>query len=144
MNEELNTVRAVVRAVDGGDAIVEIEQGGCGRCHEEGGCGGQNITQMFCASPKRYRVANEPAAQIGDQVVVAIGAGGIRRTANRAYGLPLVAVIGGALLGAAVDGDLGAMFGALVGLIGAFAYLRQRGRNALESGDLNPHIVSRP
>ena len=68
MNSEPSTVRAIVREINQADALVEIEQGGCGRCHEPGGCGGQQLTQMFCSTPKTYRVANEIGAGVGDRV----------------------------------------------------------------------------
>lgn len=143
MSEGQSTTQAVVRAVDGGEAVVEVAQGGCGRCHEKGGCGGQNLTQMFCTAPKTYRVANDIGAQVGERVVIAIGAGSIRRTANLAYGLPLLSAIGGALLGSALNGDLGAVGGTLGGLALSFAYIRWRSRSALDNSHLHPHIVSR-
>lgn len=143
MNEDRSTVQAVVRAVDGGNAMVEVAQGGCGRCHEKGGCGGQNLTQMFCSTPKIYRVGNDIGAQVGDRVMIAIGAGSIRRTANLAYGLPLLSAIGGALLGSALNGDFGAILGTLGGLALSFAYIRWRSRSALDNTQLPPHIVSR-
>lgn len=143
MIEEANTVRAVVRGLDGREAIVEVEQDGCGRCHEEGGCGGQHLTQMFCSSAKSYRVENTVNAEIGDHVTVAIAAGSVRRTANLAYGIPLVAVISGALLGMSLTGDIGAMLGAGAGLVLSFLYLRTRTRGDMENLGSRPYIVSR-
>lgn len=143
MSEGQSTVQAVVRAVAGGDAVVEVVQGGCGRCHEKGGCGGQNLTQMFCTTPKTYRVGNDIGAQVGDRVEIAIGEGSIRRTANLAYGLPLLSAIGGAMLGSALNGDFGAVLGTLGGLALSFAYVRWRSRSALDNTQQSPHIVSR-
>ena len=88
MNSEPSTVRAIVREINQADALVEVEQGGCGRCHEPGGCGGQQLTQMFCSTPKTYRVANEIGAGVGDRVTIAIAADSVRRTANLAYVQP--------------------------------------------------------
>lgn len=143
MKHEHNTVRAVVRALDGGEALVEVEQGGCGRCHEEGGCGGQQLTQMFCSGPKAYRVDNAFGAAVGDRVTIAIADGSIRQSANLAYGLPLTAAIAGAMAGMALGGDAGAMLGALAGLVPAFIYVRQRAARSTGNPDLRPHIVSR-
>lgn len=139
---EHSTVRGVVRAVENGEALVEIEQGGCGRCHEEGGCGGQNLTQMFCAGPKSYRVENTVGARPGDHVVVAVAAGSVRRTANLAYGLPLLGIIGGALAGTAFAGDTGGVAGALLGGGSVFAWVRHR---TMGAGNFSPrpHIVDR-
>lgn len=143
MNDELITVRGVVRALEGGDALVEVEQGGCGRCHEEGGCGGQQLTQMFCSGPKSYRAENTIAAAIGDRVVVATPAGSVRRTANLAYGAPLMGAIGGAVVGMPLGGDPGAMLGAVCGLFAALAYVRFRSRLGAGSDQSRPHLVSR-
>ncbi len=124
------------------DALVVVEQGGCGRCHEEGGCGGQNLTQMFCAGQKSYRVANPHGAQVGDQVTVAIAAGSIRQTANLAYGLPLAASIAGAAIGTWINGDPGAMLGALLGISGALIYIRRRSRLTAGNPASRPYIVN--
>ena len=143
MTQKGSTIRAVVRAVDGGLAEVEVESGGCGRCHEEGGCGGQQLTQMFCSSPKTYKVDNALGASIGDRVTVAIAAGSVRRTANLAYGVPLTAVISGAALGTSMTGDLGAMLGAVLGLVLSLFYVRFRSHDASGNITGRPYIISR-
>lgn len=143
MRNESITVRGVVRALDGDDALVEVEQGGCGRCHEEGGCGGQQLTQMFCSGPKSYRAENTIGAHVGDRVVVATSPGSIRRTANLAYGMPLLGAIGGALAGMYLSGDAGAMLGAAGGLFVALGYVRLRTHQDTGSIQSRPHLVSR-
>lgn len=143
MDENLITVRGVVRALDGDEALVEVEQGGCGRCHEEGGCGGQQLTQMFCSGPKSYRAENAVGAAVGDRVTVATLAGDIRKTANLAYGLPLLATILGAVFGMSVAGDLGGIGGAIVGVLGAFGFIRYRARQGEVGTFAHPRIVSR-
>lgn len=143
MTEELITIRGVVRALNGSDALVEVEQGGCGRCHEEGGCGGQQLTQMFCSGPKSYRAENSIGASVGERVVVATAPGNVRKTANLAYGAPLLGAIGGALLGMPLGGDAGGIIGAVAGLIGAFAYIRHRTLQEAGNSLGRPYIVSR-
>lgn len=140
---ESATIRAVVRALDGQEALVEVAQGGCGRCHEEGGCGGQHLTQMFCSSPKTYRVVNSLDARVGEAVTIAVAAGSIRRTANLVYGIPLLATILGAVLGVRLSGDVGAMSGAVLGMLVALAYVRHRSRSRAQSPAERPHIISR-
>lgn len=143
MSEENNTIRAVVRSVDGDQALVEVEQGGCGRCHEKGGCGGQHLTQMFCSGPKTYRVDNLLAASVGERVTVAIAAGSVRRTANLAYGVPLLSMLIGAALGTQIGDDLGAVLGAGVGLFLSVFYVRIRSRDGSGNFNQRPHIISR-
>jgi sigma-E factor negative regulatory protein RseC len=143
MDREPSTIRATVRSLDGGEAIVEVEHGGCGRCHEKGGCGGQQLTQMFCNGQKTYRVENTLGAGVGDSVVVAIAAGHVRRVANLAYGLPLVAVILGAIAGSHFFGNAGAMAGVGLGLVLAYSYIRVRSVGGAEAPFERPHIISR-
>lgn len=143
MHETQSTVRATVVALEGEDALVEVAGGGCGRCHEAGGCGGQNLTQMFCKGPKTYRVANALAARPGDQVTVAIESGSVRRIANLAYGLPLLSSILGAVVGTRLADDLGGMLGAACGLVLALLYLRFRTRGEAGKIASRPYIVSR-
>ena len=142
MDAEQSTVRATVREIRDGVALVEVEQGGCGRCHEKGGCGGQQLTQMFCSGPRQYRVANDVDARVGDQVTVAIAPGSIRKSANLAYILPLTAAIAGALLGMPLGGDPGAMIGAAVGLLLAFLHIRRQAARRVDDPAFHPHIVS--
>ena len=143
MNTEPSTVRAIVREINQADALVEVEQGGCGRCHEAGGCGGQQLTRMFCSTAKTYRVANEIGARVGDRVTVAIAADSVRRSANLAYVLPLTATIAGALLGMLLGDDPGAMLGSLAGLVLAFLHVRRRVAAGTGFSAIRPHIVSR-
>ncbi|MBL0351291.1 MAG: SoxR reducing system RseC family protein [Dechloromonas sp.] len=144
MNSELSTVRAVVREVNQAGTLVEVqEQRGCGRCHEPGGCGGQQLTQIFCSTPKTYRVANAIGAVLGDRVTIAISAGSVRRSANLAYVLPLTATIAGAMLGMLLGDDPGAMLGGLAGLLVAFLHVRHRAAAGTGFPANHPHIVAR-
>lgn len=143
MDNEQTTIRAIVRAREGMNALVEVEHGGCGRCHEEGGCGGQQLTQMFCAGPKTYQVNNKIGADIGDRVTIAIADGSVRQTANLAYGVPLIGCICGAVVGSSLAGDGGAMLGAVSGLVLSFLYIRFHVRGSTGNSAERPHIVSR-
>jgi sigma-E factor negative regulatory protein RseC len=111
--------RGTIVAVDGEFAIVSMEKTGCGRCHERGGCGGNNIGQMFCGAPRTFRVLNSGHSAVGDQVDIAIADGAVRRSAALAYGFPLLALFVGALGGSELAGETGAIIGALIALLGA-------------------------
>lgn len=143
MNHEQSTIRAIVRSLDGGEALVEVESGGCGRCHEKGGCGGQQLTQMFCGGAKTYRVDNPAGANVGDRVTIAIAEGSVRRTANLAYGIPLTAAIIGAAVGSSLGGDPGAILGAGFGLVLALLYVRFRSQRDARNITERPYIISR-
>ena len=143
MAQQASTVKGIVRAIEGLEAVVEIEHGGCGRCHEEGGCGGQQLTQMFCAGPKSYRLANPGGARVGETVTVAIAAGTVRRSANLAYGVPLLGLIAGATVGMHIGGDAGAMGGGGVGLVLAWFLALGWMRRGSGKNAVRPYIVSR-
>lgn len=95
----------IVTALDGDFAIVRMEESGCGRCHETGGCGGNNIGRLFCSAPRSFRVLNPGKSSPGDRVVVAIDEGALRRSALMCYGLPLLALFIGAFCGSALAGE---------------------------------------
>jgi len=143
MNTEQTTVRAIVRSLEGSSAHVEVEHGGCGRCHEKGGCGGQQLTQMFCAGPKTFHVENDIGADVGDRVVIAIAPGSVSRIANFAYIFPLTVTIVGGVLGASFGGDLNAMIGAGIGLCASFLYVIIRSHSNIGNLSERPHIISR-
>ena len=64
--------QATVTALEGDYALVEASQGGCGRCHEQGGCGGNNASQLFCHGPRHFRVLNPLGVKVGEKVVVGV------------------------------------------------------------------------
>lgn len=143
MHKEQTTIQAIIRRLDGTIAHVEVEHGGCGRCHEAGGCGGQHLTQMFCGGAKTYDVDNDIGAAVGDRVTIAVTAGNLRQSANLAYVLPLAATIAGAVLGTALGNDLTAVLGAGIGLALAFLVVAIRSRRPLGNLNERPHIISR-
>ncbi len=105
-----------ITALDGAYAMVRMDETGCGRCHEEGGCGGNNLGKMLCNSPQTFRVLNPGNAPLGSRVTVVIAEGAVRRSALLGYGMPLLALFAGTAAGMALAGEVGAIVGAIVGL----------------------------
>lgn len=86
-------VAAVVEAVDATGAWIEIVEarGGCGRCHEPGGCGGVSLVNWQGA--KRFwfpRTQWEAPLQTGQAVWVVTAPGAPLDAAWRVYGQPLL------------------------------------------------------
>lgn len=130
-------VLGVVVARDGDYAMVRMDEvGGCGRCHEPGGCGGGNVGKALSAELRVFRVFNPACIGVGERVVVAAADGVVRRSAFLAYGLPLFFLLVWACLGNALAGDVGSIFGALFGLLLAWFALRFRGTH----GQAEPFI----
>jgi sigma-E factor negative regulatory protein RseC len=117
-------MRGTVTALDGDRAWVRIQGEGCGRCHEPGACGGGNLAQAFCLSPKVYRVLNPRGATPGEEVLVVIRDRALLRSAIAGYVLPLLGLFLGAALGLGFAGETGSMPGAVCGL--AVAWWVQR------------------
>ena len=105
-----------ITALDGAYATVRMDETGCGRCHEEGGCGGNNFGKMLCSSPQSFRILNPGNAPLSSRVTVVIADGAVRRSALLGYGMPLLALFAGAAGGMALLGEAGAIGGAIIGL----------------------------
>ncbi|MDR0439868.1 MAG: SoxR reducing system RseC family protein [Candidatus Accumulibacter sp.] len=132
--------RGTVITQDGDHALVRIAGGGCGRCHEPGGCGG-NLTEMFCLSPKVYRVRNPRGAKPGEEVLVVIRDRTLFRSAVAGYVPLLLGLFLGAALGLKFAGESGSMIGAAGGLAAAWGFQRmERVRSILLGPDSEPSI----
>jgi sigma-E factor negative regulatory protein RseC len=124
----------MVIAQDGDRAFVRIAGEGCGRCHEPNGCGGNNLAQVFCLSPKIYRVLNFRGARVGEEVVIVTHERTLFRSVLAGYALPLLGLFLGAALGLNFAGETGSMIGALGGLLVAWALQRTRWVRDILSG----------
>ena len=47
-----------VTAVDDQHASIHMDEIGCGRCGEPGGCGGKHLGKLLCGTPRTVRVRN--------------------------------------------------------------------------------------
>lgn len=118
--------RAIVVRIEGSEAIVEaVRGGGCGLCAGGKGCGSGKLSEVLCVRPRQFRARNGINAGIGEEVRVVVADGMLLRSALTLYGLPLLLLFGGALLGAhwvggAAGRDAGAAIGAGLGLLGGF------------------------
>ena len=119
----MSDAEGVVTATNASQATVRMDAAGCGRCHEPGGCGGQNIATMFCRGPRLFSVQDAGQSQVGDRVVISVPDDAVFQSAALAYGLPLVALFLGAVVGLFIAGDLGAMVGATIGVLAAWLSL---------------------
>lgn len=118
----------IVIRLEGNQAIVEIRppDGGCGRCHETGGCGSNLLNESL--RPKKlnqYRLPNTLGAKPGDAVILTLPEGALLRAACLAYLFPAILLILGAALGKYLSPDpLASLSGAAAGLLTALLILR--------------------
>lgn len=129
-------------AVDGDHATIRMDEAGCGRCGEPGGCGGNIHGKLFCSTPRTFRVPNPDHCAVGQRVRVGVFAGSLRRSAVHAYALPLLMLLVGALTGSACAGEAGAIAGAIAGLFVGWLGLRRVQRQSLRDPHLQPTIRS--
>ena len=66
-----------VVAVDEQHATIRMDETGCGRCGEPGGCGGNHAGRLFCSTPRTFRVANPDGRAVGERVRIGIAAGAL-------------------------------------------------------------------
>ena len=128
MGDQQQVVQGVVRSFGAGQALVEVNHVGCGRCEEPGGCGGVNIAQMSCSGRKRYRVIDPLGVTSGQKVLIGIPLTMLNRTATQVYLFPLLAALIGAGVGALFSSDenqLPSIMGLFVGLAIAWLFLRK-------------------
>lgn len=137
----MSEAQGTVTAVDGDYAIVQTEEGGCGRCQEPGGCGSVSVGRMFCSAPRTWRVLNPRGAAVGEKVSISVATGAVGASALLIYVLPLVALIGGAVLGAALMADVGAIAGAAAGLLVAWRLVIHQQKQRHCDPRFHPHIV---
>jgi len=129
-----------ITALDGDYALVRMDDTGCGRCHEDGGCGGNNLGKMLCSSPRIFQVMNSGKSSVGDRVTISIAEGAVRRTAILAYVLPLLSLFIGAFGGLIVAGEAGSIIGSIIGLLGAWMALRYFQRHNQSNQRFEPYI----
>jgi len=122
----MTDAQGTVIALEGDEAVVRMDEAGCGRCHEKGGCGGQNLGRMFCSTSPTYRLHNPGGLRVGDRVQVAVADGAVGRAALLAYALPLLCLFAAAFVGRALAGEGGAIGGAGLGLLAGWWLFRRR------------------
>jgi len=138
----IETTATIVGREDA-NVVLRLDETGCGRCHEEGGCGGQNISKMFCSSPKTFRIVDPGDVSVGERVTLVIAEGAIRRSAVLAYIMPLLAIFIGAILGSLLAANNGAIAGALAGVVCAWLLLRSMRSKVDTDRNLSLYIKSR-
>lgn len=123
----LRYAQGVVSSIRGEVATVEVvvSDGGCGRCHETGGCASQNLSRSLCDRVKSIEVVNSLNASVGERVQIQLDEKSLRNLVTRLYFLPLLSILLGAGLGQGLTGDssAGAVAGALAGLVLAFVWV---------------------
>jgi sigma-E factor negative regulatory protein RseC len=138
----MNEAWGTVVARDGERATIRIDETGCGRCRQPGGCGGRLATRIFCHTPRTFSVPNPDGRRVGERVQIVLAGGSLGRSALHAYVQPLLALLGGAFAGSAIADEAGAIGGALAGLLLGWLLLRRAQMRWRKEQGLQPSIRS--
>lgn len=113
----------VVRSSGQGIWVEAVEPDGCGVCEGQG-CASRRLAELFQRVPRQYSVESRLFVSPGDKVIVGIPEGSLLRSAIYLYGMPLMLILGGALLLQLwFPGDAGAVTGAVLGVFVAGGFL---------------------
>ena len=108
--------QVVITSIDQGGAWVEgMQQSACGSCSAKAGCGQHAMSQLGRKVSLWLPLADLPEHastlpfSIGQQVVVGLPEGAILRSTVVLYGVPLIALVLGAIMGHTAGGELGSI-----------------------------------
>lgn len=130
---------ATVVGLDDEYAIVETERrAACGSCHSAGNCSTTVLTGLFKRRQNQLRVRNTIQARPGQQVIIGLHETAFLKVSATAYLLPLVGMLGLAMVCQALAGhlsifvgELPAILGGLLGfMIGLFLFKRIAGHSS--------------
>jgi len=114
---------AIVVSAGAGRALVRITQrpGGCGRCHEPGGCQSLHLTHALAPQRETFWVEDTLDVKEGESVRLLMHERTPVYAALLSYGLAVALMLVGAAVGAAVaGGDGAALLGGVSGVALAF------------------------
>ncbi len=136
--------RARVIETGNGVAMVEAErQAGCGHCDTEKGCGKSAMSKLFCSNPRRFEVIDPVGTKVGDEVRIGVRDGALLKGSLAVYGVPMLALLAGALAGNAYGGDGAAVLGGAVGLVLGFLWARHYSSINRGNPRFQPYILEK-
>lgn len=138
----MNETEGTVLRLEGAHAWVQAASPApaCGSCGQRGSCSTAGMGKILdepggkLRKPLLLRLPNTIHARPGDAVVIRAADGMVLRAVWRAYGIPLILALAGALLATALaDNELFVLAGMLLGLLGGFLLMRLQGLDAARS-----------
>ncbi|QID17767.1 SoxR reducing system RseC family protein [Nitrogeniibacter mangrovi] len=116
----------IERVVDGAVWVrLSEQQGGCGRCHEPGGCGGARIAHALGKPNDVFQIVSDGHWRVGQAVRLVADDGAALTAGLASYGVPTLAAIAGAAVGTTLGGHAGAVVGLVGGLVAAALLVRR-------------------
>ncbi len=113
----------VIEQGDGGLWVEAVQRSACNSCNARAGCGQHSMSKL--GRSMRLWVSTEQKLQPGQQVVLTLPEGSLALSALAMYGLPLLGLIVGAIIGQLGGSDGWAGVAALAGLAAGFILARK-------------------
>ena len=115
----------------------------CGSCSAQAACGQGLFARMSQRSHNHIELVTGEAVQVGDQVVLGIAENTLIKSSLWAYGLPLLLMIGVAVVAESVLGmaEPWVIFAALAGLAGGMLLTRMHSFNARNQSEYQPVLI---
>ncbi|MGK0250424.1 MAG: sigma-E factor negative regulatory protein RseC [Oleispira sp.] len=116
--------QVVITSIDQDGAWVEgMQQSACGSCSAKAGCGQHAMTQLgrkvTLWLPLEH-LSDTVDFNVGRQVVVGLPEGAILRSTVVLYGVPLIALVLGAIVGHAAWGEVGSILMSVMSMLIGF------------------------
>ena len=133
--------------VEGEFAWVETQrQSTCGSCAANKGCGTAVLSKVLGQKRNRVRALNRAGAHPGDTVTVGIQEDALVRGSLAMYAVPLLALLGGGLVGQYLQQSYGSgeglvILAGLIGLFGGLLWLRGFSRRAQSNPRYQPVVL---
>jgi sigma-E factor negative regulatory protein RseC len=121
--------QVVITSIDQGGAWVEgMQQSACGSCSAKAGCGQHTMTQLGrkvtlwlpLEHLSEEHLSDTVSFKVGQQVVVGLPEGAILRSTVVLYGVPLIALVLGAIIGHWAWGEVGSILMSVVFMLSGF------------------------
>ena len=131
MGESMIEEQVVITSITPDGAWVEgMQQSACGSCSAKAGCGqhtmsqlGRKVSLWLPLNDLNDEATQEPF-RIGQQIVVGLPEGAILRSTVVLYGLPLIALVFGAIMGHALWGEVGSIVLSVLSMLLGFKAAR--------------------
>lgn len=144
VGQQMIQERARVLWLAGDVAWVRCESlAGCQRCAEGRGCGGGIFARLLGDRLQEIPVKTTDTVRPDDWIMVGLEPAAVQNAAFLMYGLPLILLMLGAILGDVAGGDAAAFAGAALGLGGGFLLARRLAGTGGMSARYQPVMLRR-
>ncbi|MBL4799273.1 MAG: SoxR reducing system RseC family protein [Oleispira sp.] len=124
--------QVIVTSLDVGGVWVEgVQQSACGSCSAKAGCGKHTMSQLG-RKVSLWLSKDDSSGNdltIGQQVIVGLPEGAILRSTLVLYGIPLMFLLAGAIVGHTLAGELASILLSIFSMLLGFKLARNRAEN---------------